>query len=182
MNGTTRMVALACAAVIAAAGSAAAGGSALDRLPGYVDGAGFVELAGDDGVTVEVNLNGALLRAITRVDEDLARLAGGLESIHAVVLDLEAGRDPAAVRRRVDELERSLRRDGWERLATVRERGGRVHVLVLSEGERIRGLTVLALDGGELVFANIAGEIDLAAIAELGREMDLPGLDALGDR
>ncbi len=34
----------------------------LDQVPGYVDGAAFVELAGDDAVTVEISIHGGLLK------------------------------------------------------------------------------------------------------------------------
>ena len=44
------------------------------------------------------------------------------------------------------------------------------------------GLVVLVSgQDGELVFANIAGDIDLAAIAKLGPRLDIPGLELLDD-
>jgi hypothetical protein len=36
-------------------------------------------------------------------------------------------------------------------------------------------------DGGELVFANIAGVLDLASIARLGETLEIPGLDQVGE-
>ncbi len=63
--------------------------TSLERLPGYVDGAAFIDLVGDDAVTVEVSIHGSLLKALLGVDPDLKAMAGGLESIHAVILEIE---------------------------------------------------------------------------------------------
>ena len=46
----------------------------------------------------------------------------------------------------------------------------------------ILGLVVMvAGDDNEFVFANIAGTLNLAAIAKLGESLDIPGLDELGN-
>lgn len=176
LNQTTMAAAFVALALLAPMPASA---QLLADVDGYVDGTTFVEMVGEDGVTVEVNLHGPLLRALTAFDPDLKRLVGGLESIHAVVIDLDDREAAARVGDTVSALEKKLRGRGWERLATVRERNSRVTVLVLNDDETIRGLTVMSVDGGELAFANIAGVIDLAAISELGEAMDLPGLDAL---
>ena len=54
-------------------------------------------------------------------------------------------------------------------------------MLVLSDGEVIQGLTVMVIDmeEGELVFANIAGTLDLAAIQEIGDGLGIPGIEDL---
>ena len=57
-------------------------------------------------------------------------------------------------------------------------------MLALSDGEAIQGLVVMVVDrseegGAELVFANIAGAIDLAAIQQIGEGFNVPGLDGL---
>ena len=85
---------------------------------------------------------------------------------------------PAKLRNAVAETERSLLKRGWVRLAKIKEKDGQVSVLVLNDEDNILGLTVLVVDTGEgeLVFANIAGELDLSKIQRIGEEMDLPGL------
>jgi hypothetical protein len=40
---------------------------------------------------------------------------------------------------------------------------------------------VMDADEGQLVFANIAGELDLEAIGQLGEHLDFPGLQDLED-
>jgi len=151
------------------------------RPAGYVDGSMLIDLAGEDALTVEISLHGALLKAITRADEDLDDLAGGLESINAVILDLENVPSRAKIREVVEDIQRDLRRRGWERLARVKEANSVVNVLVLNDAETIQGLVVLVVDeeDQQVIFANVAGVIDLAAIEKLGDELDIPGLDDL---
>lgn len=150
---------------------------------GLVDGSAFVELLGEDALTLEVSLQGPLLKAITRVDDQLARMASGLESIHAVILKLGDEPTEKKVRERIRETETRLSRQGWQRLARVRDEGSDVVVLVHSDEKTIGGLVVMIIDDDEhqLVFANVSGVLDLAAIEKLGAELDLPGLDELSD-
>ena len=147
-----------------------------ERSPGYVDGSLFLDLATEDTTTIEINLSGAILQAIASTDEDLKQLAGGLESIHAVILEFTDEGRVAKVQELLRQTEKQLRDKGWEVLTRIKEGAGRVTVLVLNDGEAIQGLVVLVSDGGEVVFANIAGVIDLNAIAKLGESFDIPGL------
>jgi hypothetical protein len=144
-----------------------------------VDGKSFVEAVGDDAVSVEVSLSGALLEILTKVDEDLHELAGGLRSIHAVVLSVEDGREREKLAAMIRDTRKRLHRDGWDTLATIREDGGMVQVMVLTDDDEIQGLVVMVDDDGEFVFVNIAGMLDLAKLALLGEGMDLPGLEIL---
>jgi len=150
-----------------------------DRSPGYVDGSLFLDLATDDTTTVEVNLSGAILKAIASADESLNQLAGGLESIHAVILEFEDEAQLAEVQELLKRTEKRLRDENWEVLTRIREGSSRVTVLVLNDDEVVQGLVVLVSDGAEVVFANIAGLIDLSAIAKLGESFDIPGLDEI---
>lgn len=147
---------------------------------GQVDPAQFLQLASDDDVRLEVSLRGALLKAITKIDPQLHQLAGGLESIDVVVLSLREA-DLDQIRDKIREIEENLQKRGWQRLARVRQEDAEVKVLVLSDEEQIQGLVVMVveLSEGRLIFANIAGEIDLAALSQLGSELNLPGLDAI---
>jgi hypothetical protein len=151
------------------------------RPPGYVDGASLIERAGEDALSVEISLHGALLKAITRADPELAKMAGGLESIHAVILDLEQVPSRDDVLGLVDRIQRDLRSSGWERLARMKEGGSLIQVMLLNDEESIQGIVVLVVDedDDQVIFANVAGKLDLAAIERLGEEMDIPGLKEL---
>jgi hypothetical protein len=193
--------------LLVAAPAAAAGGQDAHRdHPGYVDGSKFVDLADPDGRLIEVTLHGRLLRllthrAIRRHDETLADILEGLESMQAVIaeipgvarddddddpearLDLaDLGRTHERAKETVTSLGARLQEDGWDRFVRVREQGGEellafAHV---SKDEEIDGLVVMGMTGGsELLFVNIAGRIDMEAVAVLGERFGLPGLDGL---
>jgi hypothetical protein len=174
---TTRICATAALVALAGLPTLAAGDPT--KQLGYVDGKSFVEAVGDDAVSVEVSLSGALLEILTKVDEDLHELAGGLRSIHAVVLSVEDGREREKLAAMIGDTRKRLHRDGWDTLATIREDGGMVQVMVLTDDDDIQGLVVMVDDEGEFVFVNIAGMLDLAKLALLGEGMDLPGLEIL---
>jgi hypothetical protein len=46
-------------------------------------------------------------------------------------------------------------------------------------GDRVDGLVALIFssDDKELVFANLAGEIDVSQLGEIGKRLNVPGLD-----
>lgn len=161
-----------------------------DRLassPGFVDGSAFADLAGEDGEITEINLSGQLLRTIASVDAEdqgFGDLVRNLKSISAYIVEL--GSDAAKIEkaaRLVRDIEARLERQSWERIARVREKTSNVNVWIRSSEPHIDGLVVLVLDrdGGSVVFANIAGRIDLARLGELGRRLDVPGLEGLGE-
>lgn len=149
--------------------------------PGYVDSAPFLALVSEDAGTVEVSLQGALLRAMCGFDAELKALCKGLESIHAVIVSEESPANTKRIQSLMKTTEARLLGESWSPLVRIKEKGSSVVVLALEEGDAIRGLVVLAVDDGELVFANISGLLDLSAIAALGEKMDIPGLDQLED-
>lgn len=188
-DGARRARGAACAALVAAVsvGACLAADRPLDTIPGYVDGAPFLRLAGDEAVSVEVNLHGSLLKALLKVDEELFRLAGGLESIHAVILNLSDGDERrramlGQLRDAVAATEQRLIRTGWERVATVKDPKSVSKVLVLNDQDAIHGLVVMVVGEEEVIFANLAGVLDLAAIERIGQRFDLPGLDQMRGR
>lgn len=153
----------------------------LDKVPGYVDGQPFIDIAGEEAMTLEFSLHGSLLKGIMNINADLSELAGGLESIHAVILEFGSGPVAAKMKKLVFETEKNLEKKGWEQLLRVHEDNEEVRILVLSDEETVQGLVVMVVDGtdGELVFANIAGAVNLSAIAAIGEQLNVPGLDQL---
>jgi len=184
MNTPRRTVAL---ALIAMAGAwAAVSGPALaadkgDVVRGYVDGQGFVDLADPDAELVEITLQGSLLRSLAQVDDELSQVVGGIERIHAVILQISPASEPKA-RDLLKRTEAGLTGNGWEIIARVRESGSEMKVLVLNDQEKIRGLVVMGLDNDDrkLIFTNVAGVLDLAAIERVGAQFEVPGLEDLG--
>jgi hypothetical protein len=161
-----------------------AGEAAPPRSPGFVDGSSLLALAGEDAVTVEVALSGAILQALVRVDPEVASATQGLESIHALILEIKDAERADRVRKRMLVIEEDLLGKGWQRLARVRDDGAHVRVLARGDGKAIQGLVVMVADESEheIVFANLAGAIDLEAVAKIGASFDVPGLDEIRPR
>jgi hypothetical protein len=155
----------------------------ITRLPGYVDGTVFVELADPDGTLVEISLPGKILNpfcgVLQKQDPDL-EVVCGLEWIGAVVLEYdEPSPNLEKARQLVLETEERLQNRGWERLARIQERGEMVRVLMLVNDDVVSGLVVLVVEENEIVFANVAGHIDMNQLGALAEKMELPGLEEI---
>jgi hypothetical protein len=162
---------------------AAPGPSANPR--GYVDGAAFAQLAREDAELVEVNVSGALLQALANSvsgeDQEAGRIISRLASIHAVVAEIDPAQVEAATAR-IESTAKDLLAKGWEEVAKVRNKGERVRVLLLNDDGHIKGVAVMILDRDEkkspqVVFANIAGTINLAELEKIRGRINVPGLD-----
>jgi hypothetical protein len=161
-------------------GLALAPGAAAQRGPGYVSSQSFIDIAGDDGVNVQVSIPPSLIKMVVGGDPELKRLLGGLESVEAVILDLDRRGVADRARTALKETESRLLKRGWERLVLVREDETDLRVLILNDETAVQGLVVMIVDSdeGQMVFANIAGAIDLSALEEIG---DTFGVPHLGD-
>jgi ABC-type amino acid transport substrate-binding protein len=178
-----RIFALALAAALAAGGAAAAPANA-DKLPGFVDGAPFLELDNGGGQLVEISLPGSLLKVfcgpLKKEEPELASVACNLDWIGAVIVGIENDVTRTQAARLFGETEKRLLGRGWERLALVRDKGNLVKVLILNRDQQVSGLVVMVMNDEQIVFTNVAGSIDLEKLGELGQEMDIPGLDEIG--
>ena len=152
------------------------------KIRGFVDKSGFTGLVGENDIQIEVWLPGSLLQIVKAVDPELGDLVGGLELAQAVVIETEDEGTSRKLAERVRSTESALLKEGWVRLAKIKDGSEHVSVLILTDDETIRGLTVMVSDSGpegSFVFANVVGVIDLAAIQKLGEQMSIPGLDQL---
>ena len=163
--------------------------------PGYLSLQPFLDLAGPDDDVTEVNVGPELLKSLTQAVEDpeARKMMGDMVAIHAVVLGL-TGDDVSTrldrARRLVADTTKRLQDQGWESIVRVKEKTSAVSVLTKSAGAegKVHGLAVLVVETDEdepqIVFANIAGTLDMAQIRKLssgsGLKLDLPGLDQLG--
>jgi hypothetical protein len=150
---------------------------------GYVDGAMFRALVDETQDIVEVNLEGAILQALAKSksddhgDGEAGDLFAKLKSIHAVIGTVKGPASEAlAIVKKTDQ---KLAASGWQRIARISDATSSVTVLTHTVGGRIDGLVVLTFDSEdkELVFANLAGEIDITRLGEIGQRLDVPGLD-----
>jgi hypothetical protein len=136
-------------------------------------------------LSVEINLDGALLRMVAEstkgADPDLARLLSGLRSIRVQVLPLE-GENESSVKSSIGRAILWLEGQGWKSTVRVRDKGDETYIYLKEADGKVMGMTVLAMEhGGEAVVINIAGRFDPADIGRISRgldlDVDLPDLD-----
>ena len=175
-----RTVAVILAAV--AALSAVAAESPAASHPGYVDGAVFRTLIDEDKEIVEINLEGPTLQALcSKKDDDpeSRELFCRLKAIHAVIGSV---RGPAAnALTLVQQIDQKLAASGWQRITRIKDETSWVSVLTHVSADKIDGLVALIFDSEdkEIVFANLAGPVDLNSLGEIGDRLNVPGLDHL---
>ncbi|HEX4822753.1 MAG TPA: DUF4252 domain-containing protein [Candidatus Polarisedimenticolaceae bacterium] len=178
----TSLRALSVAAVLAAASFAHAESPASSSA-GYVDVNAFRALIDENAEVVEVNLEGAILQAMANSkdgdDPGSKDLFSKLKAIHAVIGTVKGPASEAlALVKKTDE---KLAAAGWQRIARIKDESSTVSVLTHTTGEKIDGLVALIFDTDdkEIVFANLAGEIDLNRIGEIGEKLHVPGLNGV---
>jgi hypothetical protein len=154
---------------------------------GFVDGSAFRDLLDETKDVVEVNLDGAILRALAkkgsknhedgdRDDQDAKDLFAKLTSIHAVIGTVKGpSADALAL---VQKTDKRLFASGWQRITRITDETSTISVLTHTVGDRIDGLVALIYDreDKEIVFANLAGEIDITKLGEIGERLNVPGL------
>ena len=143
-----------------------------------------LDLFPEDKLSVEINIEGALLRMVAESlkgdDPDLSSLLRNLRSIRVQVLPLADG-NASLAKSSFGRAVRWLEGQGWKSTVRVREKGEETHIYLKETDGKVMGMTVLAMGEGEAVVINIAGRFDPADIGRIGRgldiDMDLPGLD-----
>lgn len=176
---------LALAALVLLPAVPALAGSPDDSVRGVVDGSFLERFApqDDEGTFVEVSLSKPLLELAAQVleaqDPRVAEMVRQLDSVSARVIELpDDEKKLAEATRAFREIAGRLRKEGWQPLARVRDEGDEVHVLLLPGGKTVDGLTVMVRSSdGELVFANIAGKIDLSRLGDVLKQLNVPGMD-----
>jgi hypothetical protein len=187
--------ALAAAALLAVGPAAHAAVTKPANHPGFLSLQPFLDLAGPDDDVTEVNVGPELLASLSEAvdDPEARKMMKDIVAVHAVVLGL-TGTDVATrldrARRLVADTTKRLQDAGWESIVRVKKDSSAVSVLTKSAGAegKVHGLAVLVVETDEdepqIVFANIAGNLDMAQIRRLsagsGLKLDLPGLDQLG--
>lgn len=153
----------------------------LEKHPGYVDFK-TLEIAGDQEPTAEVNIKGSLLRLLTSSkttdDPQLTSVLQRLVAIRVETYELDSLSTEGYVKT-ADRISKLLEARGWETIVSARERGERAKIAVRTEGDKIVGLFVMAIERDEAAFVNIVGEINPDEIGKLGKDLDIAPLDSV---
>ena len=159
----------------------------VEQHPGYVDFAKF-GLGDGEEATVEINLRGPMLKLAAAASDDddpeLGAMLSGLEGIFVRTYALD-DRSPSGFDKAIASISQHHQSSGWETIVKVREHDERAHIAIKMDGDKIVGMTVVALDEKDrdegVVFVNIVGTIDLAKVGRMGKhfDFDVDALDSL---
>lgn len=154
---------------------------AMTELPGYLP-AEYLDLVPVEKASVEINLQGAMLRMIAAVagkdDPEFAALVGALDAIRVRSGEFEAA-DAAAIASRLAAGQKWLGANGWLPMVRVREEGEEIYVYSREFEGNLVGFTILVVDDSEATAVNLIGRIDPAQLVRLMEGLDLGVLDSV---
>lgn len=174
------LVLVACAATAARAASTPPSVD-VKTLPGYAEAKALGFDLADEKLSVEVNLQRPLIQfaaELTRGQE--SGIADALAKIESVVLRLYklTPGEVAGARETMNRAAAALEKRGWLRTVMVRDEKQHLLLFFRPEGTRMVGVTALFLDTEpKFGFLNIAGEVDPAEIARIGRSLNIDVLE-----
>lgn len=154
---------------------------AAEDHPGYVDFSGLHSLIDTEPV-VEVTLREPLLRLITEsIPEEDAEAVNFVSRLLNVRLHVyeDIGGNVGQIADDMDEIASDLEAESWERVVRIRDDDDQVDIyLRFSETDDVvYGIAVMIVsEDGEMVLANIAGDISFDDIGALGRRFDIEEL------
>lgn len=136
---------------------------------------------------VQIDLNpttlGFVIAAARATDPAAGDLISGIENVRVRVYDTTD--DVEGLLSFIDDTSGELEADGWQRVVFVEDEHSKVRIYTKFEGTDATGLTVMvAEEGDEAVFVNIAGVIDPTRLGQLmnsvgagGALQNLAGID-----
>ncbi len=144
----------------------------------------FDKLAARASDTVDVSLDGALLRFATKFlsddDKDEAKvkkLVGGLKGIY--VKSFEFKKPGEYTPADVESFRAPLHTPDWQRIVGTHsnDQGETVEVYIRNDAKGIGGLAIIATEPKQLTLVNIVGVIDLDSLSELGGHFGIPDVE-----
>ena len=157
--------------------------SALGRAQDLKLPPGVEKLAAKAKETVEVNMDGPMLRWASKFlstedpeEKKAARLVANLKGIY--VRSFEFSEDGAYSPAEVESFRAQFRSPEWSRVVGVRSErdGDNVDVFFRLENEKMAGIVIIAAEAKELTFVNIVGPLEVDQLADLGGEFGIPRL------
>jgi hypothetical protein len=137
--------------------------------------------------SVDVTLDGFLMRIAHKFaahaaegedgpDAEALSLLGGIKSVRVRNFKFDA--DGVYSKADIDTVRKQLTGPGWSALVTVHKRDDNedVDVYVCLDGDKVKGLAVIASEPREFTIVNIIGTIDIDKIAKLEGKFGIPQL------
>ena len=132
--------------------------------------------------TVDVNIDEHLIQLTAKFfsssdpdEKRIKELVSGLKGIYVKVFEFEHEGEYSAAD--VESIRSQLRGPAWSKILNVNsKKEGSVEVYLMTVGDQIGGLAVLAADPKELTIVNIIGPVDLGKLSELEGQFGVPDL------
>ena len=142
---------------------------AMKGLPGYVDFGSLTALYGEP--SVEIAVGQSLLNMVSAFaaseDPEAAQLFKRLQGVRIQVF--ETAKAPEGALEQVSAVASNLSDSGWEPVVKVSSKDEQVRIFMKINGDRVEGITVMAVDDEEAAFINVIGNLNPA---ELEKVMD----------
>jgi len=144
----------------------------------------FKDLAGKAKESVVITMDPSLLGMASRFmdssdPEDAAAIAviKGLQGIY--VRSFTFDRDGAYQPADVEAIRRQLADPGWKRVVETRSKKTHadVDIYLMTDGDKVRGLALIASEPRALTIVNIVGAIDLDKLRKLEGQFGVPKFD-----
>lgn len=150
---------------------------ALKDFPGYVEFGELGSLYGEPKVQIAIGQSLLNMLGVFSASEEpeLAALFSRLQGVRVSVFETAGLADGALDH--VRDVSSRLSASGWESVVTVNSLEEQVRIFMKIAGERIEGITVMAVEADEAVFINVIGDLDPA---ELQRVMNTFDIDLNG--
>ena len=151
----------------------------LTELPGYFP-AELLDLVPSEALSVEVNLQGAMLKMIGAFagddEPEFASLVSALDAIRVRSGEFEPSQ-AGAIAERLQAGRAWLDANGWLAMVRVRDEGEEIYVYSREEQGDLVGFTILVVDENEATAVNLIGRIDPTQLERLLTGLDLGILD-----
>ena len=153
---------------------------ALKDLPGFVDFGEMNSIYGEP--KVNISIGGALLGFVGAMakndDPEAAAIFNKLKGVRVSVYATgEVGADAALDQ--VSRVKNSLQSSDWEPIVQVNDDGEQVQIFIKLNGDKMDGLTLMAVDDEEAVFINVIGQLDPQELAQVMNNFDIDIEDAM---
>lgn len=115
-----------------------------------------------------------LLMSLAANEDPVKALGKQIERVQVKTLefDKEGEFNPADL----EKLRQSIKTSNYVPLISVKERKGFTEIGMRKEGDRMRGLVILAVEPKEITIVNILGNLDMATLGKLSGKLGIPNV------
>jgi hypothetical protein len=139
-------------------------------------------LTGKASETVDVNIDEHLMQMTAKFfsstdpdEKEIKALVSGLKGIYVKSFSFEHEGEYSTAD--VESIRSQLHTPGWTKILNVNSRKeGAIEVYLMTTGDQISALAVLAVDPKELTIVNIIGPVDLSKLSKLEGQFGVPEL------